>query len=504
VPWIVEVAVADTNKPGRTWFACNHAPSFGDPLGRTGLHAGDVSTTGAASFLAAADADGGNRAAVVHVICAATQFVDKGKVALVVSPGVAAAASKALDGATKTLRREDEQRRKDARKAQRAAQRARDAANRADQRLSIKDAVFAVLQDAKAAAGAIVDVRTLYYKVRPRIQRFTDAELNYDYFSQKLVPEYERTIRPLPGLYYEARGKLFHPHDGLVIPLGTREVEAYIPPMWQFDKVLYIEKEGLAAQLAPYEIGQRYDMAIIHGKGYAVKACRDLLARAEIRDMQIFVLHDADINGYDIARTLGEATQRMPDHHVDVIDLGLTAPQAVEFGLETEMFTRKKALPADLVLDDVALQWFTGRQVAPFSHHYECMRCELNAFSADELAEFIETGLQSHGADVKLVPPSDVLAAHVQTVRDETLTELVAEKLAELVDVDAVVRQLLADNPGLAEVGESDVRDRFGSYPTESWRKAAEQLVDDDIDDAGLAGRVRELLIEQLRRGGDR
>ena len=40
VPWIIEVAVADTIKPGRTWFACNHAPAFGDPLGRMTLPCG--------------------------------------------------------------------------------------------------------------------------------------------------------------------------------------------------------------------------------------------------------------------------------------------------------------------------------------------------------------------------------------------------------------------------------------------------------------------------------
>ena len=87
--------------------------------------------------------------------------------------------------------------------------------------------------------------------------------------------------------------------------LGTREVEAYELPPWQFDKVLYIEKTGLEAQLAPYRLGQRYDMAIIYGQGLPPTACRKLLARSEFRDMKIFVLHDADIDGYNIARTLG-------------------------------------------------------------------------------------------------------------------------------------------------------------------------------------------------------
>ena len=61
--------------------------------------------------------------------------------------------------------------------------------------------------------------------------------------------------------------------------------------------------------------------------------------------MKLFVLHDADINGYDIARTLGEATKRMPDHNIEVIDLGLTVPQAIERDLETEEFVRKSNCP---------------------------------------------------------------------------------------------------------------------------------------------------------------
>ena len=76
---------------------------------------------------------------------------------------------------------------------------------------TLKEAVFEVMEEAKEAAGLIVAARTLYYKVRPLIQQFTDEELNYPYFSQTLLPEYERTVAPLPGLYYEARGDLYHP-----------------------------------------------------------------------------------------------------------------------------------------------------------------------------------------------------------------------------------------------------------------------------------------------------
>ncbi len=309
VPWIVEVMVADTVRPGRTWFACNHAPAFGDPLERAEFDVGDIYTTGAKAFLMGANADtisGGNRAAVVHVICAAPQFVDKGKVTLVVPSAVADCAGAALDNATKTLRQEAERRRKDARKAERSEQRARDEAARRQRQneWTIKDAVFEVMLEAKEAAGHTVAARTLYYKVRPLVQQYTDKPLDYQYFSQTLLPDYEREFAPLPGLYYEARGELHHPHDDTVTPLGTREVEEYELPPWQFDKILYVEKTGLQAQLAPYQLGQKYDMAIVYGKGYAVTACRNLLARSDIRDMKIFVLHDADPYGYNIARTV--------------------------------------------------------------------------------------------------------------------------------------------------------------------------------------------------------
>ncbi len=247
-------------------------------------------------------------------------------------------------------------------------------------------------------------------------------------------------------------------------------------------------------------------MAVIFGNGYAPTACRNLLARSDIRDMKIFVLHDADLDGYNIARTLAEATRRMPHHTVDVVDLGLTVPHAIEYELETEKFTRKKELPADLELDADALEWFTGEpiQAGYGKRHYECRRCELNAFSSDGLAEFIETGLQRHGATAKLVPPAYVLTSNVQMDRDEMLTSLVKRELLGIVDIDAVVRQLVTDYPDLVDVDEARIRDTFTDNPTLSWRSSARQLVHEDIEAAdGLTESVRQQVAEQLAASTD-
>ena len=211
----------------------------------------------------------------------------------------------------------------------------------------------------------IVAARTLYYKVRPLIQQFTDKELDYAYFSQTLLPEYERTVAPLPGLYYEARGELHHPHDDEVIRLGTREVEAYMPPSWQFDKVLYIEKEGLEAQLAPYRLGQRYDMAIIYGKGYSPTACRNLLARSDIRDDEVLrparrrhrrIRHRPHPRGSDPAHAQPQRRRHRP---------GFDGAAGHRYGLETEKFTRRKELPADLELDEDARDGSPAHRYTP-------------------------------------------------------------------------------------------------------------------------------------------
>jgi len=105
------------------------------------------------------------------------------------------------------------------------------------------------------------------------------------------------------------------------------------------------------------------------------------------------------------------------------------------------------------------------------------------------------------------VPPADVLAEHVQEVRDDALTDLVNTELARLVDIDEVVRQLIADRPDLVDVDEARIRDTFTDNPTLSWRSSAGQLVAEDIEAAdGLTESVRQQVAEQLAasmRDGD-
>ena len=165
--------------------------------------------------------------------------------------------------------------------------------------------------------------RFLFYPVRKLIQRWTSKDLDYDYFSQDLLIECQRQHGPLRGLYYDPRGVLYEAHSGKASPLGTREVDAYQFPAWLYDKILYVEKKGVWPILQAAALAERYDMAVIAAEGYATEATRVLFAQADKgQHYQLFVLHDADPDGYNIARTLREETRRMPGYAVEIIDLG--------------------------------------------------------------------------------------------------------------------------------------------------------------------------------------
>src|SRR5215203_5138703 len=314
--------------------------------------------------------------------------------------------AKAMLSLIKPYHKEGERRIKRARRPPRPKEKAR------DEDVTLKDATFVVMKEAVAhvsGGGQLpVGVRRLYYAVRNRIQRYTSKELTYKYFKDLLL-EYQDEHDPIPGLYYDPRGRLYEPHTEVTLDLGTREVAAYEAPLWVYDKILYVEKRGHWPLLDQARFRERYDMAIITGEGFATEAARNLIRMLQRgRDYQIFVLHDCDHSGYDIARTLREATRRMPDYYVHVMDLGLTAEDAVTMGLEPEEYTRKSSLSGELLslLDEpgheLAQKWFAGEKKA---NNWLCRRVELDQMSAPQEVEYIERKLVEAGVRGKVIPP---------------------------------------------------------------------------------------------------
>ncbi len=483
IPFVVEAAVAETVRAGMLWTGVNFSPTFEDPLAGTLLPGPKVVAYGLQNLLKSAhvvplpdpfDETPTQTAVAVHLVCPALEFLDRGKTRLKVPPAMAADITKALWPVVKDLYQEEERRRKDAARAERDA---RERERAPSPRWSLIDAVFKVLPEAwQHATGGDqypVSSRFLYYPVRKRIQRWTDKELDYDYFSQDLLVEYQRQHGPLRGLYYDPRGVLYEPHTGKAIPLGTREVDAYEFPAWLYDKILYVEKKGVWPILQAAALAERYDLAVIAAEGYATEATRVLFAHAEKgQNYQLFTLHDADPDGYNIGRTLREETRRMPGYSVEVIDLGLRLEEALAMGLDEEEFTRRRALPQGLMLTETEREYFEGRRAGAKS--WICKRVELNALTAPALVAYIEEKLQRAGVRGKVIPPDDALPQLAQEAYRQRITGWTRDIVDELLALDTI-RDALAEAfaPRFPlEQARQWIEEALARKPTLSWRNA--------------------------------
>ena len=80
-------------------------------------------------------------------------------------------------------------------------------------------------------------------------------------------------------------------------------------------------------------------------------------------------------------------------------------------GLQTEEFTRMKALPSRLKLTDLEREMFGGTPSYGGGLWTGCRRVELNALSADpgRFVKWVESKLEKHGVAKKLVPEEAVV-----------------------------------------------------------------------------------------------
>jgi DNA topoisomerase VI subunit B len=450
-PFVFEVAVAHVNTKGKHWvYGINFAPAFTDPFLGTAFDVENRGITGAVSILGACHADRYPHAVILNLTAPGLRFLDKGKSRLSIGDEMREAVERAMLSALKVFRDEGEKARRDARKVAREVERQTDQ----PEQMTLRAAIFAEMLTAAGLAaggpGLPYNPRTMYYKMRPLAANHTTSELEYGYFTQTLIPDYEAKHGKLEGLYADPRGMFYEPHTGAERRVGDREVEAYQFPHWTFDKILFVEKKGLFPVLQAARLMERYDLAVIAGEGFASVAVRTLLARAQQKQkMRVFVLHDCDVDGYNIARTLGEETRRMPEHNIEVIDLGLRLEQARAMGLEVESYTRRKDIPNTLDLSDEEREFFIAGQTG--RKQWSAHRVELNAMSSEQLIALIEDGLKEHEAAEKLVPPPSVLlgkaTSHLDSVIEHAVSEAVARQLDVAEIVDRAYREVMTARP---------------------------------------------------------
>jgi hypothetical protein len=522
IPFVVEVAVAETLEEGEIWTGVNFSPTFEDPLSQALLSSTKIHTYGLRNFLDMTDArpqrewwDGAEwqpaqcRAVAVHFTCPTFTFLDRGKTRLQLPRWMADHVAKALWTATRDLYKEAEARKKDAAKHARAQEaQAKAEARDTPPKVTLKEAVYTVMQEAwehTTGNGTYrVSKRNLFYAVRDRIQAYTPKELDPDYFAHNLLPAYEQHYGELPGVYAESRGVFHEPHSGRQMVLDDAAVAAYVFPAWTYDKILYIEKRGVWPILEVARIAERYDMAILTGEGYATEAMRALFRTAnKDRQYQLFVLHDADPDGYNIAVTLREESARMPGYAVEIIDLGLFMEDALALGVRPETFTRKKALQTGLILSEAARDAFEGRRVSKKS--WICQRVELNALSAPQLVAYIERRLQETGVRGRLIPPDTYLTSTAREHYRGQVATMVQCTIETLLPIDALTARI--QESFSAEAPLHDMRERieraFAKNDAQAWHAVLDSEIRDLLHDQWdtIENAVRLGLVEAIEEG---
>src|SRR5215216_6823902 len=391
---------------------------------------------------------------------------------------------------------------KEAKRQERAARLPRRTYYAPEPKVYIKDIVFEVLPQAITNAGTNFSARDLYYATRALAYSHSDWEigktLGYSYFSQTLLTEYQEERGLIAGLWRDPRGHLHEPHTGNSVALGTREIAAYQFPEYTFDKILYVEKEGELPKLQAAKLGERYDMAICSGKGQPTEAVRTLFDRAEGGDYQLFVFHDADLDGYDIARVMAEETRRMPGYFVDVIDIGLTIEDAVEMGLVSEPFSRQRNISWELRmgLSGLAKEYLYQRPA--YGKGIKGHRFELNAILPDtSRIEYIERKLEENGVRGKVIPPEAALKERREKMYREKVEGWVDDIIAEMLDADKLKNKMVEEFEERFKLqgARAWIETGFKRDDTLSWRDALKDTLRAAYEGkhkADLRGSVRE------------
>ena len=168
--------------------------------------------------------------------------------------------------------------------------------------------------------------------------------------------------------------------------IGTRG------PSGRYGAVLFVEKEGFNELFEAVRLAERYDLAIMSTKGMSVTAARRLVDEICARYSHPAV-RPARLrqSGFTILRTLQRDTRRYAfANEIEVIDLGLRLADVRGVGpRDARRFTTARSVES--VRDGLRKRRRDrgGDQVPAASH-----RVELNAFTSDDLIEWITAKLE--------------------------------------------------------------------------------------------------------------
>jgi hypothetical protein len=358
----------------------------------------------------------------------------------------------------------------------------------AEPKESIRDVAFLVMEDAYLKASSNgkypANARQIYYAARPEmLSRIDKDSLDSQYFTQTLLKDYLEERRPGWDVVWDARGHIIEPHTEKMVGLGGLEVREYINsftsesidampefepeillptygPIHRFSNILFIEKEGFNPLLEAAKISEKFDIAITSSKGMPVAALCDLLSKMDELNVTAYCLHDFDVSGFTILKTL-EQGARGSHGSGRVVDLGFRLDDIQ--GLQSEPVNPKGHI------------WGRLREAGATEEEIkflESRRVELNAMTSEEFINWLEAKLVKVGVN-KYVPKEDVMGeAYTRALYLTRLREKEKEIREEFEKEDILIPDKLGET----------IREVLNKNPAYSWDKAIWNIVNPNDD----------------------
>lgn len=362
----------------------------------------------------------------------------------------------------------------------------------AEPKESIRGVAFEVMESAYMKASSNqkypANARQIFYAARPEILRRVDKDdLDSRYFIQTLLKDYLEEYRPAWDVVMDARGHISEPHMNRTVGLGGLEVRAYINqfttekietipaykpemllptigPVHRFKNVLFVEKEGFNELLEQEQISERFDIGITSSKGMPVGALSDLLSKLEDLKVTAYCLHDFDVSGFTILKTLKQGVRGSPGLS-KVIDLGFRLDDIQS--LQSERVTLK----SDSAKRRIKLEE-AGATKEEIEFLQSGLRVELNAMTSGEFIHWLEAKLTKVGVK-KYIPDEAVMGeAYKRAVYLTRLAEKEKELREEFKQEEITIPDSLV----------KDVNEALSDDSEKSWDEAIWDILNPDDD----------------------
>lgn len=315
---------------------------------------------------------------------------------------------------------------------------------------AIRDHFYEAYEHAKGEYSTVT-ARQVFYALR---EILNVEGINIDgysgHFTQQILTEmFKRDPSLEDTILLDRRGTFRDPFLGTETPLGTADVRTEITntysntiyqsvrtvyslePELRFSQALFVEKEGFNTAFAESGMLDRLDLGLISVKGYAHRAVKKLMRDFEARRIQVYVLHDCDVYGYNINTRIAEGGETFEDP-LDAIDIGLTVADVRRLGKRPEI------AKADRDLNGMISQWTPEERDFFQASGHTYRRVELNALTNDELIAHVESKISPH----PIIPDDDTIKQSITIDEEAVLKDAVALALDDLALTDVITGRI--------------------------------------------------------------